>query len=586
MRREARDSGVSSLGTVLLCMVVLAGILFVAVSAALSHLQVANAAEAQAHARNLAESAIAQALHEISESGTQPAGDTVVTIEGVVGTGMVTFNPGVDSRGYSVFNLEGASSVPGTRGKIVPPRMVHLVGRGEVGSARSYVECLFSRPPFPDGLVASGPVKAEALQLYAIRRDSSYSGGDPTLIDAEEVLPGNLFSNSNEGWVSGAPTVQLLQSTEISGSVGAVGSVSVDATSSVGGELRPASSPRPIARIDIVSKISALKPNAIPIASSGSDLSLDPNWFSISTGSLSVGGDLDLNGSALLVEGDLDVQGAIEGTGVVLVTGSVAIRDGGASVIAGEQTAIGCGGDFLLQAADPEGNYFKGLVYCEGEFKAKDITVVGATVVNAESNPSARGEAELENVRFLHNPGSVELSLMTPKSYEIEYGTSGGNRSHHIALAFIRTPSENGDGFYYEVHGYSTRKSDATQDSPGIWRTYGTDDFQPSWAWHIRSDLVRIAPGMSLAEMQSHPDVVALANTLGARFQQDENKPVSEVDWTGRLLEPSDGLASLLHTDLQNTNSGYNVTFSLNSLLGEWLDSQRIQMWRPILDED
>ena len=550
----------SSLGTVLLCMVVLAGILFVAVSAALSHLQVANAAEAQAHARNLAESAIAQALHEISESGTQPAGDTVVTIEGVAGTGLVTFNPGVDSRGYSVFNLEGASSVPGTRGKIVPPRTVHLVGRGMVGSARSYVECLFYRPPFPDGLVASGPVKAEALQLYAIRRDDAYSGGDPKDIASDSVVPGNLFSNYGDGWAAGEPTVQLLESSDINGSVGAVGSIAVDSSSVVGGEVRPGASERPIARLDIPAKIAALKPNAIPVSSSGADLTLDEDWFAISSGTLSVAGDLDLNGSALLVEGDLTVQGSVVGTGIVLVNGDVSILDGGTAVVAGEQTAIACTGDFTLRAPDPEGNYFKGLVYCEGEFSAKDITVVGATVVNADSNPSARGQARLENVRFVYNPGAVTVAVSAV------LGATDNVADFTYAFKILCRRNSANTGFEFIVSIYVSDDHANSKDRPNepiLWPSTTPDTL----------DSIEILD----ENLSSQPIKNAIHQWLYA-YGAPKGRESDEFDFVAL-----DGQIDVALSQLTDTST---TTLNLNNLLGEWLDTPRVLIWRPLLDED
>ena len=549
-------------------MVVLAGILFVAVSAALSHLQVANAAEAQAHARNLAESAIAQALHDISESGTQPAGDVTVSIAGVNGTGRVTFDPSVDSRGYSVFNLDGASAVPGTRGKIVPPRTVHLVGRGEVGSARSYVECLFYRPPFPDGLVASGPVKAEALQLYAIRRDDAYAGGDPGNIDFDSIVPGNLFSNYTDGWTTGEPTVQLLSSSHVSGSVGAVGTVSIDSSSVVAGELRPGATERPIVSVDIPAKIAALKPNAIPITSSGAGFTLDENWFSISSGNLTVGGDLDLNGSALLVEGDLAVQGAVVGTGVVLVNGDVMIRDGGSAVEAGEQTAIACTGDFSLRAAEPEGNYFKGLVYCQGEFFAKDITVVGATVVNAESNAGARGQARLENVRFIYNPGAVTVSV----SAVIGDADNVGDFTYALTLLSRRNAAD--DGYDFILTWYLSNDFDGTKDIP-------TKPLQ----WPAASRREERLDVITILDSELSPN--RLQEEIAAAIQRWQESRTDEGVRVVNLERLNDYIDSAFWDMVRPPRPGSSVvTLNLNNILGEWLESARVQLWRPLLDED
>jgi hypothetical protein len=571
---QFREPGVA-LGTVLVCLLALTVIVFAAVTGSISHLRLVSASESQEHAKNLAESAIATAIDEITQSGSQP-GDISVTIPGVDGAGSLTFNSSTEPTAYSTYNIDGDASVNGARGRVVPAQTVHLVGKGKVGSAQAYVECVYYRPPFPDGLIASGPVKASALKLYAIRRDDSYAGGDPEDILSEDELPGNLFSNFGQGWAVGEPTTKISDNSDISGSLGSVGTIEVDGGSVVGGERLPGSQSRPIPNLNIVEKINILKPNAIPYSSS----TLDPDWFVLSSGALNVTGDLDLNGSALLVEGDLNVQGAVVGTGVVLVNGNVTITDGGSDVTAGEQTAIACTRDFKLSATTPEGNYFKGLVYCEGDFLAKDITVVGATVVNAEDNPSARGQAELENVRFVYNPGSVNLNLMAPRSFEVQYSTSGGGRSHHVSVALLRIPASDEDGFKYKVFGATTWKSDAAPDSPKTWSTYGSDDWDDDWAWHLSSDTLHINTEMTLPELQAHPEVVGLAQTIGSRFQQDENKPISEVDWTARLLE-ADGLARLLKDDLNGSAPNYNITFTLNNLLGELTATSRVLLWRP-----
>lgn len=574
-----------ALGTVLLCFLALVTILFAAATGSVSHLRVMQAVERQQHARNLAESAITTALSEMTESGTPPS-SVVVSTSGVEGQGTLTFDPSVSPSAYSTYNLDGSNSVSGAQARVVPGNTVHLIGQGTVGSARSVVECLYYRPPFPDGLIASGPVKASALKLFAIRRDGAYEGGDPNSIRPEEELPGNLFSNFGQGWAPGQRTVEVSENSDISGSLGAVGTVLLDTTSVVRGELRPGSADRPIPNIDIAAKLADLKPNAIPYSSSD----LDHNWFVYSSGSLNVVGDLALNGSALLVEGDLTISGAVVGTGVILVDGDVTIQDGGSDVTAGEQTAIACTGDFQLSAATPEGNYFKGLVYCEGDFVARDITVVGATVVNSQDNRSARGQAELENVRFVHNPGAVDMSLRRVKSefYLRNPRSRIADNERHYAVSFLRVPHPGGKGYLVSSHVYFTNDHNGrpgggalNPDRPMEWTpALSKDKAFPPVAMMLDSQ-------MSAAQIQADPGfqswIQEVAVWMKGRAGDPDGDPDSSVDHIRG--EISGKVAEALRSNLSSAPDVYNVSFSLNNLLGELLSASRVLLWRSLEEQ-
>ena len=407
-----------ALSTVLLCMVVLTLILFTAVSASLSHLRFVHSAAAAEHARNLADAALSRALARLDETDFQfgnPDGSiadrrVVVTLPDLPdSSGVVTFNRSESgfSDGYSTWNINSDNGVTGAGNHQVPARTVHLVARGKVGDVERWMECVYYRPPFPDGMVSTGPIDAKSVQLSAIRSAQGYAGGDPAAIAQENQLPANVFSNALVGQ-SGAPAVLLSGQSRISGSVGAKGSVSVVAPSLVQGEVLPGSEERSIPDLRLEEKFALVEESSGLVTSTGGDLVLEPNWFSRSEGTLTINGDLDLNGTALLVKnGDLIVRGGIKGRGVILSEGKVEIHDGRTNLDTSELVAIGCKGDFILRADAPESNYFRGLIYSESAIDAKDITVVGGMVSNGKNGGT--GSIKLDNVRFVHDPTSLDI---------------------------------------------------------------------------------------------------------------------------------------------------------------------------------
>lgn len=620
-----KSKGGWALGTTLACMIALSVLLFAAVSAGVSHLQMVSKTTNAQHAKNLAEAALSKAIAELVKSdykfgknGSDRVEVSVPDLEG--SSGVVTFNRSESgfSDGYSTYNLDRDSNVSGggARSHQVPPRTVHLVARGRVGSSESWMECLYYKPPFPDGLAASGPVWVRSLYLAAVTSGQAYSGGDPGQIAPEDSRPANLFTNA-----TGATAAQILEGCHITGSAGAMGGVSVDPDSQVLGEVLPGSEERAIPEIDVRARMDALRPNAVDVASTGGNLELDPDWFAQATSGLTVGGDLDLKGSVLLVTGDLRVAGAIKGTGVILVDGSVEITDGRSNVTSADQVAIACTRDFNLRAEAPEGNYFQGLVYCEGDFEAKHITVVGATVVNGKNG--AQGEARLDNVRFVQTPGSVEMELLRARGF--------GAHANNWAWSFTLKPNPNGvEGEYLcDARAYhtdtvisgcsddaghdhenpshcpnkdkplvweaDTRRSGDSHDGFGAWNsvTGVTEMTYPSGGGGHQSDPPTRTQGTA------YPDGIPVKLTRGAdsrlRMELINGTQLSPLgqelfNFFKKLQERHDnpgsaeaGIRNLLETRIESSLSedNYQVTFNLNTLLGESIGSSRVLLWRP-----
>lgn len=585
-------------------MVALAVVLFAAVSAAISHLRMVSTASNAEHAKNLAEAALAKAMVEVvrtdykfGKNGTDRIQISVPDLPG--SSGVVTFDQSEFSDAYSTFNLESDTPILGARSHNVPGRTVHLVARGKVGSSESWMECVYHRPPFPDGLAATGPVDAKALYLAGIRRGQAYSGGDPSNIPPDDSLPANLFSNA-----SGANAALIGVNCRITGSAGAVGGVNVDPTSLVEGEVLPGSEPRAVPDMDIPARMSALRPNAVTVSGTGGDLELDKDWFCQATSGLSVGGNLKLNGSVLLVDGDLAVAGAIEGTGVVLVNGNVDITDGRSNVTAADQVALACTGDFKLRAQAPEGNYFQGLVYCEGDFEAKDITVVGATVVNGKNGKA--GSATLDNVRFVQSPGGVTLELSRVR------GRTIGRHSWAWSLTLRPNPSGGQGEFLADARLYFTDwefcNSKHDHDAVGVcpakdaalpWKSFPSDGHNDSFAsWNSVSGTkyrrVQSRPAQTF-QGTAYPNGIPIKLDPSGRiidFGPMRNEVfsffTSEAERKGPILGAELGqynkeVNDILDLRMANdfVKSTYQVTFNLNTLLGESMGTTRTLLWKP-----
>ena len=578
-----------ALGTILLSMVVFSFVLFTAVSASISHLKLVEGTVRGDHARNLAEAALSQALTNLISSNFTFGQNGTDRVEVEFpdlpdGQGIVTFDMGETgfSKGYSKFNLESDSGTVGASDHAVPARTVHLVARGKVGHTEKWMECYYYKPPFPDGLAATGPIEANALYLAGVRNAQQYIP-PPGQTAPDQILPANLFSNSEEVLASDIGPDCLIK-----GSAGAVGGVSVDPTSVVEGEVLPGSEPRLIPELDVVERIAAIETNAILTASTGGTLTLDQQWFSRCNGNLTVGGDLNLNGSALVVRGDLSVAGAIMGSGIILTEGDIEILDGRSSVSANDQVAVGCTGDFKLRAASPEGNFFQGLMYSEGEFEAKDITVLGATVVNGQA--PALGSVVLDNVRMIYTPGSVTTALRRPQGIILK--RPGSNIEYVGAFSFSvrRAP----DGYYLDSRAYFSDNEDVVasgeviEDNPMVWRQHSAfpppgdpDSADGSGNNYFRA---RSFPGIFLGSPNPDPNLIRqnVAVPINQFFKEGIEIGTFSDDYPA--ADQNRVKNSIVDTVLR-LSSGvpdqYTVSFNPNNLLAEVNGTSRILLWRP-----
>jgi hypothetical protein len=546
-----------SLGAILLCLAVLVSILFIAVSASLSHLNLMNSVSQGQQAKNLAESALSKAMEQIILSdytwGRSGNENIVVTTEGLNDAeGTLTFSRTEAPDAYSTYNLESDASVVGAGNMTIPKAAIHLVARGRVGNTERWMECVFHKPPYPDGLVASGSVEASGLLLTGVKRSDGYAGGDPAKVNPEDQTPANLFANAQDT-PSGKPAITLKEDCEIHGSVGSPGKIEVYPSNTIEGEILPGSEPRPLPSLDIRERIDTLNPNTVSVPP-GPDVVLHENWFNHSPGALTIDGDLDLNGSALTVNGDLIINGAIKGVGVILVDGWVDIRDGGSSVVSTDQVAIAATGDVKLSASSSEGNYFQGLVYSEGNVEASNITVVGTLVTRGQNGKA--GNVELKNVRFVRTPGSVQLNLTAQRGFGF------GNRSG--AFSITLTPAPDGETYIADVRASWSQDGDIDDGAAELLDIpYRWDEFGDTPKYRLWSNINVGKPGPNIGR--------ELAGEI--------------ADWAGKKSKWEPKFRKILADEmnglLDSENTEYELSFGLNNLLSEQFGEARILLWRP-----
>lgn len=367
-------------------------------------LSVSQGMVARQTAQNLAESAVAMTASRLMRDARY--GRRVEVRDGE-GLGLVTFQPGDKQFERplitSVNNLEGNSPVPGSLGREVPPGCAQVVGIGICAGAPSRVEVLLYKPQFIYAIATSGQFKSEgSLLVGSVRGNAELA---EALKDPDKLHPGHLASNSSQ-----PEAVSLSDGADVRGDVRAVGGVKLDANAKVKGKVTPGSAKVEIPTVTFEDPTKAYANQTVQLQGNLDTTSL--KGFNRRSGSLTVNGDLDLNGGVLYVDGDLDIKGAVKGRGAIYVNGKTTVRGGGSALGADHQLALVSKSDVTILGNGMDVSQFAGVIYTEGKLKADDITLVGAFIGNGpESKTSVGSTMDFKNVRVIENPDGRKLDL-------------------------------------------------------------------------------------------------------------------------------------------------------------------------------
>ena len=496
----------ATIGSYLAALTVFAIFLLTMVTMATQHLHFSSMAYQQQAARNLAESAIQQALIKIVESDNQQFGvarrvDQVVSVDNTLypgnGRGLVVFSKTeAQSRKipFSTNNFNGSAEVAGDLSRSVPINTLHLIGTGTCGEAKRTVEAVYHVPPFPSALASEGPVRSSGSLLVAGVRDPSKFTGRYENLPAKEKSPSHVFSNSRDPHEA----VFLGSGAQIKGNVGAVGGVQVTA-SDVMGEVKPFSPPQALPRIDmdaVFTRLDQQVGKATLNPAIHGDYSVE--WNAQCDTNLHITGSLTLHQGVLFVKGNLEVDGGVTGEGLIYVAGRTIIHRG-ANFRSSDQIALMSKQRIELDGAGQNDYFFQGMVYSEQEVVARQITVLGACIargvgglsfdnVNALNAPvtlslieglELRNESDDDTVQLLIRVEERDPLTRQPKSYKVQLRGSSDDYPINDHYAVQLSPPIEGHG----LKNYQEIKNFIERSDRGVWGPYAKNAFQLNWYW-------------------------------------------------------------------------------------------------------
>lgn len=338
---------------------------------------------------------------------------------------LVTFNP-ASVFPYSVNNVAGAHPV-GWNSRAVPGGSVHAVSTGYCRGQYRQVEVVIDKPPFPYALATSGTINSnQSIQVYGVSQAADY----PDNVNR----PGHVVANSTDGITIGSGAGE----TFISGFVKSVGPVTIEQPAVVEGGVRPLADETELPRVDFsrwenagdlgVAEIYDSELNAVD----GVHV-LDVSYHCSSD--LTLNGRVEMRNGFLWVDGNLTINGPLYGNGAIVVENGDLLLNGGVeqSTLAGlGEVALLVRGDVTMRGA---GNFFKGILYAEGNLDLRNIGVLGAVIANG-SDPT-KGSVELEDVTLIAAPDTAgELSFVVTTAEEVEQVYDNGRIPTPVAADF------------------------------------------------------------------------------------------------------------------------------------------------------
>lgn len=394
--------------------VILLALIMVSLAAAMTGLYSHNLNFTQGYyngmvAQNEAEAGLSELLYQLTRNENMTYGQNEEEIRSTIST---QFEP---NEAYHVVTFRSGSSFPrstnnvaggspgGSLGRTVPPGSVHAISTGYCRGQWRTIECVIEKPPFPFGLATSGELVSH--DPLVVRGVSSAGEFDPDNPEADD-RPGHILCNSEDG-VSLNRGNNPPRDTYVSGFIKSVGQISVEQPATVLGGLRPGADPSTMVEIDIESFRNRFTEGIVDLVD---DTYTEPQEMDImyrySGNLLHYTNRVQLKKAFLFVDGDLQIDGALFGEGLIVVNGNATFNSG--TALAGSNNlAVLASGNINIRGSG--NNYFQGLVYSEGNFDARNIVVMGNTIVNS-SNPN-RGRADLHNVTVVADEGTADMTI-------------------------------------------------------------------------------------------------------------------------------------------------------------------------------
>lgn len=404
----------ASLVNTLMVSTLLAGLAFTTATLTVSQLAVNTRLENSKVARDLAESAASRSLAQVM-SAPEWNGDIEVRLESAPGGwGRASFSKST-AGGWSIppstNNLTGltARRSQAQEGRSLPPNSVELISVGSYRGATSTVSQVIAIPPYRYAMASTGSIQSSGgLTVASVDDPAMLSNGFDSVLD-EQLQAGHLAGNlvgPKSVTLEAGPGRPVL----VKGGVDSAGSVSLLGGAKVVGSVRQNGQPVPLPSVNVGDYDPKMRGDVVN-TSAYSQAHFVIDKPTRQDGNLKVSSGLELTKGYLYVNGNLDVYGGIKGKGAIFATGDVKIH-GVSTYGANNQQAIVAKGNVGIDGTDRNHSIFQGVIYTEGDFNAKDVTLVGSLVGNKAKNPDGSGgtDMQLYACNVLYNQQIVNTS--------------------------------------------------------------------------------------------------------------------------------------------------------------------------------
>lgn len=448
------------LGNTLLVVSVVSTLAFTVAAASLAHLNYTTRVSNGEQAQNLADSTISLAIERLlttADFGANRASDASLELKGDRGVGRLSFNQtvardwGID---YSTNNLEGSNPVLGVDvQRPIPKAATQLIATATVGGVSRTVETVLYVPPFPYAVACAGPFHSTGrLEVGAVNQLASIQS--LTELDPARLLAAHLASNA-----VGEQAMVLGPESIIRGDVRSAGQIQMDNTVEIDGEVRSGSDPVSIPKENVASYDPELlgKPN-LQILTPGTVAAPTYQGFAKVTGDMTVDNGLRLDDGVLFVNGNLVVNGGLQGSGALFVTKNLTIT--GSSTLSTDNTvAIMAGGDVSMVGGGSYSSAFQGLMYTEGNFTARQISLMGVFIQN---NPNAT--VEISDAKLIYAPEYSSVTVNVANTSPADFSLANANIFLDRHVHEFRYGDDWGD------HGPVVFEAYPITSPPGAWQ--------------------------------------------------------------------------------------------------------------------
>ncbi len=407
----------ATLGTTLVVAAIALMLALTIATGSIAHLQVGTHMDNALQAHNLAEATLSKAIERVLASngsfGKQPSDDVTVVFPQCPGQGTLTFDPADDA--FSTYNLKSDQPKVGFLNRNVPPETIHLVALGSCGGVTRRMEAVLAIPTFRYSVLNSGGLVSHGSMLVG----GVAAGDDPMQAIADDkLLPGHIASNSTMELTPGSAAQKIVVKGDAR--AGATIDLGTSPKATVEGATQPGSSALEIPRL----VLEDFDPTQLGATHDIQHLG-EPT--SRAQGLVKHIGDVTVQklrlgdpgqGSILWVQGDLTVTDGVEGTGVIISTGTLDLR-GISNVQATQTVALMAHDKVRIEGTSPVSSAFQGVVYSgarvneagnagTGGVELSNVTVVGSVVGNGDDPMT------LTNANMVHSDDKIEFEFDLP----------------------------------------------------------------------------------------------------------------------------------------------------------------------------